>query len=277
MSGEEEPVVTTAALLAELKASRLATEKLTEQFSAFKSDTDAKIANLTLQNEKLRAGQDASDDEDDLVYVAHIRSENPFPDRPKNCTVKPQPFDLYGDRTADCLEAKANSSLRWEYRTLAPSLSYFFDAKAVYDGVREDVLEKLGEEESLALEGVFNTLDGVYQMFTQRYATIKIRSRAEAEPGGLSDENKLLLDFLDTQLHGVFPGEALVDSKVEGWLQDFRVKKAAVELKAAAGSAGPSKGKARATENATEPPGKVRFEKRAKAKKQGVQPKPKPN
>jgi hypothetical protein len=171
------------------------------------------------------------------------------------------------------LEGKHNSSLRWEYRTLAPVLSYFFDAKAVYDGIREDLEDKLEEQESLAIEGVFNTLDGCYNMLTARYATIKIRTRAESEPGGLSEENKLLLDYLDTQLHGVFPGEALVDSQVEGWLKEFNTRKAQAELKNAA-TAGAKKVKFD-SESSTSGEKPVKVEARAKAKKQGVKPKPK--
>jgi hypothetical protein len=270
MSDEDATKLDTAALLAELRASRIATENLTSEFSTFKADTAAKISNLEKQNERLR--REDSDDDEDLIYVAHYRAENPFPNRPRNATVKPQSFDLYGDRTADLLENKPNSSLRWEYRTLAPTLSYFFDAKTVLDSIRETVLEKLGEEESLNLEGALNTLDGCYTLLTSRYATIKIRTRAESEPGGLSEENKLLLDYLDTKLHGVFPGEALVDSKMEKWLDEFREKRAAQELK----NATQTKKGARASKDAEKDPAKqVSFkEKRAKAKKTGVKPKP---
>ena len=59
-------------------------------------------------------------------------------------------------------------------------------------------------------------------MLSKRHAVIKIRARAEAETGGVSDENQLLLNYLETKLHGVFPGEALVDSEMEGWLTEFR-------------------------------------------------------
>ena len=267
--------VTNAALLEELKLSRLATEKLNREFVNFQSDTSAKIANLERQNARLREKDSEEEDEDTLVYVSHDHRTNPFPPRARNITVKPQHFDLYGDRTADRLEDKQNSSLKWEYRTLAPSLSYFFDAKAVYDGIREDVIGRLEEDESLAIEGVFNTLDGVYAMLTARYATIKIRTRAESEPGGLSEENKLLLDYLDTQLHGVFPGEALVDSKVETWLKEFRAKRAAAELKnaayARAKKAGPRTSEAGPSSDKDKKG--VSFKSRDKAKKHGVPPK----
>jgi hypothetical protein len=267
---QDVPVDINATLLAELRASRLASEKLARDFASFQTDTSAKIANLERQNATLR--KDADEEPDDLVYVSHDRNENPFPQRPQNCTVKPQPFDLYGDRTADRLEDKQNSSLKWEYRTLAPALSYFFDAKAVYDGVREDIIGKLEEDESLAIEGIFNSLDGVYAMLTARYATIKIRTRCESEPGGLSEENKLLLEYLDTKLHGVFPGEAIVDSQMEGWLKEYRDKRASAELKNAA-SAGAKTMQSRSSEAAPKAEHKVRFETRDKAKKQGVKPK----
>jgi len=276
MSGEDPSASASAALLEELKAIRLANEKLQSTFEEFKTDTSAKISNLEKQNEELRRGESSAADTDELLYVSHDGTTNPFPRRPRNTTVKPQCFDLYGDRTADCLELKQNSSLRWEYRTLAPALSYFHDAKVVYDSFREEIISKLPEVEGLALEAVFNTLDGVYDLHTQRYATIKIRTRAEAEPGGLSEENKLLLDYLDAQLHGVFPGEALVDSKMEAWLAEFNTRKAAAKLKSATNS-GEGKKAARSTSEAASSSGKVTFADKAKAeaRKGGFKPKSK--
>ena len=278
MSGEESGSATTATLLEELRRSRLATEALVQEFSTFKTDTNAKLSLLELENDKLRK-KEGSDDEDDLVYCEHSRSENPFPNRPRNCTIKPQPFDLYGDRTADLLEQKTNSSLRWEYRVLAPTLAYLYDAKIVYDSVKDDVYKHCPEEVGLSVEAALNTIDGCYDMLAQRYATIKIRTRAEAEPGGLSEENKLLLDYLDTKLHGIFPGEALVDSKVEAWLSDYRDKRAAAELKNAVSTG--QKGKkvsyaATAKDSGSDgASASASAKSRNQAKRQGVKPKPK--
>ena len=55
----------------------------------------------------------------------------------------------------------------------------------------------------------------------------------ESETRGLSEQNQLLLNYLETKLHGVFPGETLVDSEMEGWLQEYKERTAAAELKQA--------------------------------------------
>lgn len=248
--GAAEP--TLADILNELRSSREESAKLRDEFAAFRADTEVKLASFATSKGKQKEGED-DDSDDELLYVEHASVENPFPRRPRNCGLRPQTFDLYGDRTADVLEAKPNSSLRWEFRTLAPALSFFFDAKLVYESIREEAAQRLSEEAALALEGSLNTLDGIYEMLTARYATIKIRARAEAEPGGLSEENRVLLDYLDTQLHGIFPGEALVDSKVEGWLREFRDRKAAAELKLAANRGAASSSKGSRSESATTP------------------------
>ena len=263
---EETDASTSAALLEELKAIRLANEKLQSTFEEFRADTSAKISNLEKQNEVLKKGkEEGADDLDNLIYVSHDFENNPFPRRPLNTTVRPQVFDLYCDRTSDVLEAKKNSSLGWEYRTLAPPLSYFHDCKVVLEDLRESLVPKLKEDDGLALEASLNTLDGIYVLLTQRYATIKIRARAEAEPGGLSDENKLLLEYLDAKLHGVFPGEALVDSQMEAWLTEFNSRKASAKLKAASGSGAEYKKGARATASDSQPVKSVAFAEKAKA------------
>lgn len=273
MSDKTEEASATAALLAslqeELKLSRESCKKLTQEFAAFQTDTAAKLGVMQAENEKLKKG-DGDDDDNDLTYCEHSANTNPFPRRPKNCTIKPQSFDLYGDGTADLLELKTGSSLRWEYRVLAPALSYLHDAKSVNDSVKDDVFTQCSENTALSVEAALNTIDGCFELLTGRYATIKIRTRAEAEPGGLSEENKLLLDYLDTKLHGVFPGEALVDSKVEGWLSEYKEKRAAAELKNAVNSG--SKSKVKFKEETSDTSTKKN---RNNAKKQGVKPKPK--
>lgn len=273
--GPSPPAEPSAAyLLEELRRSRQAQEDLVRQFNAFKTDTDVKIANLAAEaasaKAKAKATASDSDDDDDAVYCEYQAHKNPFPTRPKTCGLKPKSFDLYGDRTADALEAKSNSSLRWEYRTLAPSLSYFYDAKAVYDSLKNDVLTALPEDQSLALEATFNTLDGVYSMLNDRHAIIKIRTRAEGEPGGMSEENKLLLAYLDTKLHSAFPGDAITDSKVDVWLEEFRDRRASAELKAAANKGA---SKTRSSSPTTSKPKSTQNKNRATAKKKRVGPK----
>jgi hypothetical protein len=185
-------------------------------------DSNSKYKLLEKEVQSLREQASSHEgDSDTLSYVAHSAEENPFPRRPKNTGLKPEHYNLYGDQTADLLAAKSHSSLKYEYRTLAPVLSYFFDAKLAYEEEREDEeFEQLSESQRQIFDAILNTLDGCYAMLSMRQAVIKIRARAESETGGLSEENQLLLNYLETKLHGVFPGEALVDSDMESWLKE---------------------------------------------------------
>jgi hypothetical protein len=101
----------------------------------------------------------------------------------------------------------------------------------------------MSESQQDMFDAIFNTLDGCFEMFSKRHGVIKIRARAESETEGLSEENQLLLNYLETKLHGVFPGEALVDSEMESWLKEYRDRTAAAELKQAAAKSAASKRK----------------------------------
>ena len=201
------------------EAARLREEALSKRFESLLTDSHTKHALLEKEIATLRDKDDKSDADDELVYVSHSPEDNPFPRRPRNCGLKPDHYNLYGDQTADLLNAKTHSSLKFEYRTLAPSLSYFFDVKLLYEHIRDNELSDLSDDLSESLEAIFNSLDGVYSLLNQRHAVIKIRARAESENGGISDGDQLFLNYLETKLHGVFPGEALVDSEMEGWLK----------------------------------------------------------
>ena len=229
-------------------AARLREEALSQRFESLLTDSRTKHALLEKEIATLRDKDAKSDADDELVYVTHSPEDNPFPRRPRNCGLKPDHYNLYGDQTADLLNAKTHSSLKFEYRTLAPTLSYFFDAKLFYEHLRDDESwSDLSDDFSESLEAVFNTLDGCYNLLTQRHAVIKIRARAESENGGISDGDQLLLNYLETKLHGVFPGEALVDSEMEGWLKEFRDRTAAAELKQAANKSAARKRDAKGT------------------------------
>ena len=241
------------------EAARLREEALSKRFESLLTDSHTKHALLEKEIATLRdnATDNKSDADDELVYVSHSPEDNPFPRRPRNCGLKPDHYNLYGDQTADLLNAKTHSSLKFEYRTLAPTLSYFFDAKFLYEHIRDHELSDLSDDLTESLEAVFNTLDGCYNLLNQRHAVIKIRARAESETGGVSDENQLLLNYLETKLHGVFPGKALVDSEMEGWLKEFRDRTAAAELKQAANKSAARKRDAKGT-RASETEGKAK-------------------
>ena len=248
-SREEAKAAQEAALLRE--------EALSQRFESLLTDSRTKHALLEKEIATLRDKDDKSDADDELVYVSHSPEDNPFPRRPRNCGLKPDHYNLYGDQTADLLNAKTHSSLKFEYRTLAPTLSYFFDAKLLYEHIRDNELSDLSDDLSESLEAIFNSLDGVYSLLNQRHAVIKIRARAESETGGISDGDQLLLNYLETKLHGVFPGEALVDSEMEGWLKEFRDRTAAAELKQAANKSAARKRDAKGT-RASETEGKAK-------------------
>ena len=94
-----------AKLLADAESERKAAE-------AQRKDADATLASAAEEIAALKAAadKDSDNDGDDLLYCGHS-AENPFPRRPINAPLKPHSYDLYGDRTADILEKKKNSSL----------------------------------------------------------------------------------------------------------------------------------------------------------------------
>ena len=261
---------------AALAASEVAQKELSKKFKSLLADSRAKHA--LLQKEIATLQNKSTDDElDCIVYCDHVPEVNPFPRRPRNCSLKPDHYNLYGDQTADLLDAKTHSSLKYEYRTLAAVLSYLFDVKALFEETREnESWSTLEDDQATHLEAIYNTFEGCYSMLSKRHAVIKIRARAEAETGGVSDENQLLLNYFETKLHGVFPGEALVDSEIEGWLTEFRERTAAAELKqAAAKSASRKTGQKNPRSGEDKPPAKShsQFKKDAERRKASAHPK----
>jgi len=228
--------------LAREEASLAREEKLSKKFEGLLHDSNSKYHVLQKELDTLREQTEAKEEATPaLTFLDHVPEDNPFPRRPRNTGLKPDHFNLYGNQTADLLEAKPHSSLKYEYRTLSSALSYFYDAKRAYDEERNaSEFGELSAEQQQIFDAIFNTLDGVFEMFSKRYSVIKIRARAESEPGGLSEHNQLLLNYLETKLHGVFPGETLVDSEMEGWLQEYKEKTAAAELKQATSKAAAS-------------------------------------
>ena len=213
------------------------------------------------------------------MYCGHS-AENPFPRRPINAPLKPHSYDLYGDRTADILEKKKNSSLAYEYKVLAPALSYFFDAKNIQDSYRESLIANASSGDGEVLEGIFNSYDGIFDMLSNRWTIIKLRARAEAETGGMSEDTKLLLDWLESKTHGFFPGEALLDSDMDKWIKEYHASKTRAQLNANAkkgAAASSSRASKSGTKSEDEDDSVARTPKTPKKKKAdkkaGVQPK----
>ena len=92
--------------------------------------------------------------------------------------------------------------------------------------------EILANTAKISAGAPLNTLDGIYGLLCKRWGYM-----CEAEEGGLSEENKLMLEWLESKLHGAFP-DGLVDEEMESWIKEYRDKHVAAKLKRATGKTG---------------------------------------
>ena len=124
-SAEQEEVPAWAAqIIAGQAASQASVQALTEltttltnsvqQVQLTQSEIVSRIETLESNPAPVPASGTVAEDElSDDDFVPHYHRDNPFASRPHKVGTKPQHYDLYGDRTADALETKLNSSMRY--------------------------------------------------------------------------------------------------------------------------------------------------------------------
>jgi hypothetical protein len=196
-------------------------------------------------------------------FVPYYSTINPHSQRPLPTTDEPQLYSLEHSSTFRELETARGSSLKYEFRTAEPLLSYLFDIPQEIEWLepltREHLLssrskpptatEEVNEKDKklddliVSLLSVKNPLAGCYKLLNQRADYIRLKTRFESNPRGMTAAERGLLNYLETKFYGFADGLTLIDSDVSGWIDSFGEKSATAILQQAAKASAGGRGK----------------------------------
>ena len=225
-------------------------------------------------NSSASASDTTASEVDEGPWVPYYAASNPHAQRPNNTSDKPQHFELYASPTFRLLEDKT-TAMKYEFRTLEAVLSYLFDSQYMAEDLFPQLLEFLlskrscapgTEAEGISVSDEDGKLDGfmwalaalpkslkeIYTLLTQRGDYIRLKTKFDYQPGGITAAERLLLTHLEIKMHGMADGLALVDSKINNWMTDYGDRAASATASYAAklfakgtGSVGKGRGKDR--------------------------------
>lgn len=254
-------MVESADVAAQLQALQQEFDRLRIETAAFRAGAAAGAASSSRAEET-----EERPEHDPGPYAPYYSDSNPHAPRPLNISDTPQLYALEHSATYRELEGRQGSSLRYEFRTLEPVLSYLYDVKAELDWVVPASLQNLLGQRSQTVEalptavtpadqkidelcghllGIKNSIYGCYTILNQRSDYIKLKTKFESNPRGITAAERGLLNYLETKFYGFADGLTVVDGDMQKWITSFSEKAAsAILLQAAKSSAkGGGKGK----------------------------------
>jgi len=219
--------------------------------------TDLKVAALEAENADLKTSltelQAASpkgkgkEKKDTRRFLPTVSDSPYFPLPRSHTSYKPFLAPLKGEETADLLRGEALEeyrTLHWSLKSLHDCLFHFKEhADEWMDATENGVLPADPTQATAYLDALYNTLDETTQLLLHRFQIIRTREHLKSAHGTLTTGDEALLDYIQTELYGVHPGQHVVDPKIKGLLESFGQKvlysKLAAGAKADAGVANP--------------------------------------
>jgi len=212
------------------------------------------VAALKAENEGLKASleelqtsstKDKGKEKKDARSFLPTASDSPYFALPRSHTsFKPILAPLKGEETADLLRGEALEeyrTLHWSLKSLHDCLFHFKShAEEWLEATESGVLPADPQKATAYLEALYNTLDETTSLLLHRFQIIRTREHLKSAHGALTVGDEALLDYIQTELYGVHPGQHVVDPKIKGLLEAFGQKvlysKLAAGAKADAGA-----------------------------------------
>ena len=216
--------------------------------------TSSKMAALEAENEALQVSLEElqasspkgkkKEKKDDRRFLPTVSDSPYFPLPRSHTSFKPFLAPLKGEETADLLRGEALEeyrTLHWSLKSLHDCLSHFrAHADEWLEATESQVAPADPQKAAAYLEALFNTLDETTQLLLHRFQIIRTREHLKSAHGALTVGDEALLDYIQTELYGVHPGQHVVDPKIKGLLEAFGQKvlysKLAAGAKADAGA-----------------------------------------